>query len=509
MGNKKSKEYKGFGEAGIRLTEEALPDVVTHSSEHELPQLYACHMFDKAHLVMLAEENIIPRSDAALMLSGLREMEAEGVEKVRLETGGGIHSGEKYLINKLGEEIGGRIHIGRSSGDLDRVGDRIKQRDSLLGIIDAINAFREILLTTAADHVDTVMPGYTHGQHAQPLTFAHQLLAWASTLSRDFGRLYSALQRLNVSPAGAAIMTGSNFPINRHRTAELLGFDRPCENTLDAIHSPDCTLEVFSVIAILHSNLARWADDIIFWTGSDVGLVDLPDRFCGTSSILAQKKNPYAMEHIRGAAAQTIGGLMTAFFGEKGQTGLAIFSHNFYSKPALLTSFDRVVRELRWLTALVPETKLDTELMRKRAGAYWAQASDVAAALARDKGLSWRTAHQIVGILVRLCHERGIGPSEVDTDLLDEAAVQYTGSPIGLGEESLQKALDPLAFVKGRTLYGGPAPEESQRRIAELSRNLEGDREAVAVIRSRLQDANGKLERAIDGIIDRSSGESD
>ena len=200
---------------------------------------------------------------------------------------------------------------------------------------------------------------------------------------------------------------------------------------------------------------------------------------------------------------------MTAFFGEKGQTGLAIFSHNFYSKPALLRSFDCIVRDLKWLTALVPTTKLDTELMRKRAGAYWAQASDVAAALVRDKGLSWRTAHQIVGILVRLSHERGIGTLEVDTKLLDEAAVQYTGRPIGLGEESLRKALDPMEFIKGRTLYGGPAPEESKKRIVDLSRNLEGDKEAVSVIRSRLQDANVKLERAIDGIIDYCSCESD
>ncbi|MFH1950378.1 MAG: argininosuccinate lyase [Pseudomonadota bacterium] len=501
MGKQEPKEYKGFGAAGIRLTEEALPDVITHSSQHELPQLYACHMFDKAHLVMLAEEKIFPPRDAALMLSGLREMEAEGIEKVRLEVGGGIHSGEQYLINKLGEDIGGRIHLGRSSGDLDKVADRIKQRDMLLDIMDAVNSLREQVLKVAAKNVNTVMPGYTHGQHAQPLTFGHQLLAWATVLSRDFERIESALHRVNVSPAGAAIMTGSNFPLNRHRTAELLGFDRPCENTLDAIHSPDCTLEVFSVIAILHVNLARWADDIIFWTGSEVGMVDLPDRFCGTSSILAQKKNPYAMEHIRGAAAHTIGGLMTAFFGEKGPTGLGIFSHNFYSKPALLTSFNHVLRDLKWLTALIPATRLNVELMRKRAGAYWAQASDVAAALVRDKDLSWRTAHQIVGILVRLCNERGIDPGRVDPRLLDEAAVEYFGKPIGLAKASLKKALDPVHFVKKRTLYGGPAPEESLRRIESFRGQLEQDRKAVALTRSRLQEASEKLEKALDEII--------
>ncbi|HUT71664.1 MAG TPA: argininosuccinate lyase [Desulfatiglandales bacterium] len=502
MRKQKQSEYRGFRRPGIRLTEELLPNIVTHSSEHELPELYAHHMFDKAHLVMLAEENIIPRRDAALMLASLREMEAEGIEKVRLEVGGGIHSGEQYLIRKLSEEIGGRIHLGRSSGDLDKVADRIKQRDKLLEVMDAVNGFRHVLLKVAADHVDTVMPGYTHAQHAQPTTLGHQLLAWAVTLSRDFKRLEAVLHRINVSPAGAAIMTGSNFPLNRHRVAELLGFERPCENTLDAIHSPDDMLEVFSVIAISHSNLARWADDIIIWTSSEVGMVDIPDRFCGTSSILAQKKNAYAMEHARGAAASTVGGLMTAFFGEKGPTGLSIYSWNRYAKPALLSSFDNVVRDLNWLTELLSALKVNKTLMRQRAGAFWAQATDVAGAIVRDKGVSWRTAHQIVGILVRLSYERGIAPRHVQTTLLDEAAVEYMDEPIGLSEESLRKALDPGEFVKGRTLYGGPAPQESRRRIAEFAEVLKRDEDAVVDIRGRLEAASENLEKAIDRIID-------
>ena len=502
MKKQKKSAYQGFGKAGIRLTEESLPNIVIHSSQHEMPQLYAHHLFDKAHLVMLAEENIIPRRDAALMLTSLREMEMDGIEKVRLEVDGGIHSGEQYLINKLGEDIGGRIHLGRSSGDLDKVADRIKQRDKLLEVMDAVNGFRHILLKVAAEHVDTVMPGYTHGQHAQPTTFGHQLLAWAVTLSRDFKRLESALHRINLSPAGAAIMTGSNFAVNRHRTAELLGFEKPCDNTLDAIHSPDDVLEVFSVIAILHANLARWADDIIFWAGSDVGIVDIPDRFCGTSSILVQKKNPYAMEHIRGAAAETIGGLVTAFWGEKGPTGLSVFSRNFYSKPVLLHSFDHAIRDLRWLTELVRYAKVNKERMRNRAGAFWAQATDVAAAIVREKGLAWRTAHQIAGIMVRLCQERGIDPGKVEPGLLDEAAVEYMGKPVGLREESLRKALDPDEFVKGRTLYGGPAPHESRKRIAEFEKVLKRDEGAVVDMRGRLETAYENLEKAIDRIID-------
>ena len=509
MKEKKNREYRGFQEAGVRLAEETLPDIVVHSSAHERSQLYACHMFDKAHLVALAEEKIIPSKEAALMLASLREMEAEGIEQVRLEVGGGIHSGEKYLINRLSEEVGGKIHLGRSSGDIDKVADRIKQRDELLLTMEAINDLREVLLHLAEKHVDVIMPGYTHGQHAQVTTLGHQLLAWAAVLERDFERLEGTFQRVNVSPAGAAIMTGSNFPINRHRTSELLGFDTPCRNTLDAVHSPDTFLEVFSAVAVLHTSLARWADDLIFWSSNEIGMVELPDRFCGTSSILVQKKNPYALEHIRGAAAETVGGLMTAFFGEKGPTGLSIFSRNRYAKQILWRSFENIRRDLRWLIALMPDLKIDRELMARRAGAYWAQATDIAGAMVRDKGVSWRTAHQISGILIRLCHERRITPDKVAPSLLDEAAVEYTGQPIGLSEDSLRRALDPVQFVKERTLYGGPAPEESKRRIREFEEVLQLDRQVVSNLRDDLNNASQRLERAIDDILEGSGQSSD
>ncbi len=480
-----------------------MPDIATsYSSETERRKLYAYHAFDKAHLVMLAEENIIPRRDATLMLASLREMEAEGVEKVRLERGGGMHSGEQYLTQKLSEDIGGRINLGRSSGDLNKVGDRIKMRDSLLDVMDAVNGCRKALLKTAAEHVTTVMPGYTHGQQAQPTTLGHQLLCWAIVLSRDFARLESAFGRINLSPAGCGIMTGSDFPLNRHRVAELLGFARPSENTLDAVHSPDDLLEAFAVIAILHSNLGRWADDLIFWTANEINMLEISDQFCGTSSIMPHKKNPYALEHIRGAAGGTLGGLMAAFYGEKGQTALAIYPRNYYSKPALWEAFDNVTRDLRWLKGLMAAIKVHKELMEARAGAFWAQATDVASAIVREKGLPWRAAHQIVGILVRLSNEKGIDPRRVTAQLLDEAAVEYMGKPVGLGRETLQKSLDPVEFVRARRLYGGPAPEESRRRIAECLEILEQNEKAVENIRGLLQGAAEALERAMDEIIE-------
>ena len=500
MLKQKSEEYRGFRTPGIRLSEELLPDVVEHRTDRVLVTLYAFHAFDKAHLVMLAEERLIPLGDAAAMLRVLRETERLGIEQARLEAGGGMHSGEQVLIRRLSEEVGGRIHLGRSSGDLGVVSTRIVQRDKLLDVLLHLNRVRAVVMSQAEAHVDTVMPGYTHGQHAQPTTLGHHLAAWAAVLERDFERAVQAYRRINVSPAGAAILTGSNFPLNRHRTSELLGFDRPAPSTFDAILSHDTELDSFCVLAILNADLGRWAEDLMLWSTSEFGMVDVPDRYCGTSSIMMQKKNPYAPQYIKGLGAASLGGLVTAFHVEKGPTGMPILDRQ-YSRDALWRLYDDTVRDLSWVHDLLPALRWNTSLMRARAGEHWAQATDIAGALVREKGLPWRTAHQIVGILVRVGYERGIGPADVTPDLLDEAAVAYMGRPVGLSEESLRKAVDPENFVRERAIFGGPAPQEVLRRLADFRATLARDEATYTDARQRVDEARRKLESAIDALV--------
>jgi len=500
MRKQKSSEYRGFRTAGIRLNEDVLPDVEEHRTDRVLRSLYAIHAFDKAHLVMLAEEQLIPRQDAVAMLRVLRETEKEGIEKVRAANGGGMHSGEQLLIRRLGEEVGGRIHLGRSSGDFSAVSRCITQRDNLLNVMSGLNSLRDLVLTMARDHVETVMPGYTFGQHAQPITLGHQLIAWGAVLERNFERALQTYRRVNVSPAGTAIMTGSDFPLNRQRTSDLLGFDRPNPNAFDAIKSNDVSLEVFCTLAILNNDLGRWADDFVLWSTSEFNMIDIPDRFCGSSSIMMQKKNPYGPQYVKGMASLSVGALMVAFHAEKGPTGMPALERQ-YSGELLSRVFENTVRDLGWWKQLLPEIRWNTKLMRARAGEYWAQATDIAGALVRDKGLPWRTAHQIVGILVRYGYERGFGPAGVTTSLLDEAAVEYMGEPVGLSETSLRRALDPEHFVRSRTLLGGPAPEEALRRIADFRASLLRDEDSLRTARKRVDDSSAKLEAAIDALL--------
>ena len=500
MQRRESEQYSGFRRAGIRLAEEPADGMVHHSSERERPILYAIHAFDKAHLVMLAEEGLIPKQDAASMLEALREMEKKGVEKTRLEVGGAFHSAEKYLIQKLGEEVGGRIHLGRSSGDVGVVARRIHQRDKLLLVMKQVNELRAALLTTASHYVAAIMPGYTFGQHAQPVTLGHTYAAWSTMLARDFQRIAQAHERINTSPAGAVILTGTEFPLNRERVGELLGFDRVRENTQDAILPHDDLFESLMTLVLLTDNLARWASDLELWATTEFGFVDLPDRFCGTSSVMPQKKNPNALQVIRGAAADCLGGLVTAFHGLSGPTGFPILERH-YAEATLRRCFDNTVQHLQWMTQLVPALQINEQVMADRVAASWCQATDIAGALVREKGLPWRTAHQITGILVRTAIARGLRPSEIDVSLVDEAARQYMGRPIELSADSLQQAMDPAKVVGRRTLLGGPAPGETQRQIKSLQRELTTDKRKVRGMDERLSKSAAKLEEAIDVIL--------
>lgn len=504
MLKQKSSEYRGYRNAGIRMREEMLPQLKELYGAHTREMLPAVHAFDKAHTVMLVEEGLLDREAGAAVLRGLRKMEAEGVEKVRARVGGGLHSGEHYLIRLLGEEIGGQFHLARSSGDLSSVAINVLQRERLLALMRAVNRLRRVLVDLARGHTDTILPGYSFGQHAQPMTLGHLWLSWAATLARDFERLHGAYTRVNFSPAGAAIMVGSEFPVNRERTAELLGFDAIHENCADAILelNADDSLEVPAVVAVLYHSLAKWADDLIQWSTSEYNFVDIPDRYCNTSSIMMQKKNVIGPAEVKGASAEALGCFVTSYHALKGTTGLPI-TERYYALEMLWKVADSAVRDLGWFCDLLPVLGIHKAHMREQAWLHWATATDLAGALVTQCRLPWRTAHQIVGILVRLCEERGLGPAHVTPELLDEAAVAYHDAPVRLDQKAIRDALDPERFIAARTLRGGPAKAESLRQARLFEDATAADEKTVAAIDERLAAAARKLEKATDAVIAR------
>jgi argininosuccinate lyase len=380
------------------------------------------------------------------------------------------------------------------------VGTRIAARDAMLKALDALLKFRTVLIGEGEKHAETIMPGYTHAQHAQPTTYGHMLLSWVAVLERDFERLLLAFDQMNRSPAGAAILTGSDFPLNRARVGELLGFRVVEKNTFDAILSHDNLFSALSAMAILHMNLARWCEDLMLFNTSEFGMVDFPDRFCGTSSIMMQKKNAYAPQYIKGAAAEIVGALMTSFVVEKDPTSVPILDRST-TRESIKRGLGKLVRDMNWMSEFMPELDLNTKLMVERAGMFWGTATEVAGALVREKAMPWRTAHQIVGIVVRLAEERGIAPRDLTPALIDEAALLYHGQPVALDADVLEQALDPAVAVSRRTLYGGPAPSEVRKRLPEYKEALARDRTKLEQAREPVERGKKQVEQAIDSLV--------
>ncbi|MGW0588685.1 argininosuccinate lyase [Streptosporangium sp. NPDC002607] len=500
MSADQSHGYQGFRGTGIRLTEEQLPHLQSHRTELLGDSLPAIHAFDKAHTVMLTEQGLLDPADGQAILKALRGMEARGVAEARIEAGGGMHSGEQYLITVLGAETGGRIHLGRSSGDLIEVARRMTIRRHLHALLPALTDVRAVLLSLAEAHRDTIMPGYTHGQHAQPTTLAHWATMFEQAFARDAERFLGFHGRLNVSPAGAAILTGSDLPIDRHRVAGLLGFDAPLPHTMDAILSHDLEMEAAALLATTGATLARMADDLYLWSTSEFAYIELPDRYCGTSSIMPQKKNPDALEDIKSVAAQALAALVGVITAERGPTGFPILERR-YSQQALWSMAAAITGKLGDTVGILADLRVDRDRMARQAGAHWAQVTDVATALVRHTGLDWRHAHQIVGVFVRLAVERGLGTSAVALDLLDEAAGQVIGRRSGLTEEQFAEAMDPRAFVARRTIYGGPSPDAVRRESALFAERLAADRRRVEELRQQVAGAEAALEAAIDALV--------
>jgi argininosuccinate lyase len=484
-----------YRKAGARLKEDADPSQIAHkvgSLERTQPLLHAYHMFDKAHVVMLVEENLIPEMDGKAILRAFRDMERDGWERLRGAGGHGLFSGEAYLIEKLGEEIGGKIHLGRSSGDLNSVSARIGIREKLLSVMDADLQCRQAYLELARHHLETVLPTYTMMQQAQIGTLAHYLVAWALPLERDFERLDGAYDRANISSAGAGIGTGSDFPLNRARTAELLGFDAVCENTRDANAGRDYALEALSAIAILMLNIAWATDTIYLFCSNEFNFVEIADRYCGSSSIMPQKKNPHSLMEVAETASQLSGALAAMMTNARSISG---------SIKSALANFDKAAAAVTLWAGIVSTLTVNKEVMRQRTLEFWALATDLAGAIVRECNLPWRSAHQITAILVRKSLEQGKKPLDIDSQFLDQAAREYMGRPIMLDDQRIREVLDPLRAVKTRTLTGGTAPAEVQRQIDACFARLRKDTEVLAGKKRRLADAALRLERAVDAIL--------
>jgi argininosuccinate lyase len=445
-----------------------------------------------AHLVMLHEQGIISAADARALRDALN---AISLENVRRATYDGTCEDLFFFIERLirercDEDVAGRLHTARSRNDIDMTMYRMRQREFIAVLATCALELREALLDLASRHTRTIFAAHTHTQPAQPSTIAHYLLAVIEQLERDTLRLTSAFEVTNRNPLGACAITGTGFPIDRHRTSELLGFSGPTGNTYGSIATVDYLLESAAATATLLIGLGRVVQDFLLWCTMEFGYLRLGEGFVQSSSIMPQKRNPVALEHARAIGSKAVGqaqAIMTAVhntpFGD-------IVDTEDDLQPLVASMFRDATRTVTLVAATMRGADFDAARLAARAGEGGTTLTELADTLVREQGLPFRTAHGIAGLLLKARTE---DPDASLSEALAKASAALVGRRIEYSEARLQEIMSPEYFVSVRRTLGGPAPDETARAIDESRRLLEEHRAAWRERRERLKQAEQTL----------------
>jgi argininosuccinate lyase len=417
-----------------------------------------------AHATMLGKAGILTAQELEQIVSGLAAIKAE-IEAGTFEWSIKLEDVHMNIESRLTDRIGltgKKLHTGRSRNDQVATDIRLYVRDEIDELCALIRALQNGILGLAEKEADTIMPGFTHLQTAQPVTFGHHLMAWFEMLQRDYGRLQDCRARMNVCPLGAAALAGTTFPINREYTAELLGFSKPTENSLDSVSDRDFAIELCAAASLIMTHLSRFSEELVLWTSSQFDFIDMPDRFCTGSSIMPQKKNPDVPELVRGKSGRVTGHLVSLLMLMKGQP-LAYNKDNQEDKEPLFDTLDTVKDCLKAYADMVPAIKPKKDKMRQAAMRGYATATDLADYLV-NKGMAFRDAHEIVGKSVAFGIKAGRDLSE-----LTLAELQQFSKVIA---EDVFAVLSLEGSVNARKHTGGTAPAQVRAAIARARKLL-------------------------------------
>jgi argininosuccinate lyase len=449
-----------------------------------------------AHLVMLAETGIISAADARTLRSALDSI---SLDAVRGATYDGTYEDLFFFIERLirdaaGDDVAGRLHTARSRNDIDMTMYRMRQREFVAQLASRVLDLRAALIELADRHRETVFGAHTHTQPAQPSTIAHYLLAVIEQLQRDTERLLAAYDVTNKNPLGACAITGTGFPIDRHRTSELLGFSAPTGNTYGSIATVDYLLESVSATAILLIGLGRVLQDFLLWCTMEFGYLRLGEGFVQSSSIMPQKRNPVALEHARAIGSKAVGqaqAIMTAVhntpFGD-------IVDTEDDLQPLVASMFRDATRTVTLVAATMRDADFNVSRLAERAAYGGTTLTELADTLVRERGLPFKTAHSIAGMLLKARNE---DPDAALAEALAKASRALIGHAIEYTEERLDEIMSPRYFVGVRRMLGGPAPDETARALTEQRELLARDRIAWQSRRDHLHRAEHHLQARV------------
>ena len=418
-----------------------------------------------AHVAMLAEQEIVEAEDATQIINGLnqiaQEFEADGVtENLDLED---IHMHVEARLSEIVGPVAGRLHTARSRNDQVATDFRLWVREAMDMADSALAALQEALVDRAEEHADTIMPGFTHLQSAQPVSLGHHLMAYYEMIRRDRSRFADARRRMNESPLGAAALAGTGFPIDRNATASALGFDGPTGNSLDSVSDRDFALDYLMAATQCSLHLSRLAEEMVIWASQPFGFIKLPDSFSTGSSIMPQKRNPDAAELVRGHVGRIAGAMNALVVTMKGLP-LAYSKDMQDDKPPVFEAHDLLGLSIAAMTGMIAEVEFSGDRMRALAESGFSTATDFADWLVREAKLPFREAHHVTGTVVALAEEKGCRLADLTLEQF-----QAIDSRIDAG---VFDVLTVDASVASRSSYGGTAPDQVRVQIARAKTAL-------------------------------------
>ncbi|MCV9934830.1 argininosuccinate lyase [Boseaceae bacterium BT-24-1] len=460
------------------------------------------HAVSHAHLLMLTETGLIEAAAASTVAREMLALEDAGAAGLPNDPAleDLYFNYETALTKRLGIALGGSLHIGRSRNDIGATIDRLRARDEALALLSQVATVRRSLLDRARQYSDVVMPGYTHMQPSQPVSFGFYLLGPATAFSRETERLFAELARVDASPLGACAMAGTSFPIDRTRSAALLGFGSVADHNQDAVASRDWMIALASINASMAVLWSRLAQDFYIWSTMEFGMLDFPDSVAGVSSIMPQKKNPVVLEVLKANAGEVIGDL-TAMLATMRASH---FTHSIDATRASLNrawaSFETCRASLTLLALIVRTVTPRQERMAALTWANFSTMTDLADMLTQRYGLSFREAHHVVGGVVRSAIEAKVEPAGITPAMVAEAAGKVTASPLDCDAGTLAEAVDPAASLSRRLSAGSPAPGAIEAMLDREYGTLERDEAAIEASTARIHETRQSLRRSIESL---------
>jgi len=473
----------------------ARKDVVEFTSSIKSDQklLEAVIKINQAHVTMLIEQKIIDSQMGAELLQALAELDPKmkldpSVEDVHLAV-------EEEVNKKVGAETGGNLHIAKSRNDQVATAIRMTLRTSLHDLINLIVKLQDSLIELAEEHTETLVPSYTHLHPAQPVTFAHILVSYVDALQRSLKRLKETLTRVNLSPMGAGAIATTSFPINRERTAELLGFSGVHENSIDAVGSRDFVLETLADLTLLAIDVSRIAEDLILWSSPDFGIIDLPESFAFTSSIMPQKKNPDVLEVIRARMSQILGNFVASATTLKAlPSGYNLDLQEL--TPKLWESIETVSASVSMLSELAKNLNVNKNVFSKPILKF-ATTTELANLLVKKYNVPFRTSHKIVGTVAKTLLDKKMALSDLTPELLNKTAKDVAGITLAVKLADIKDSIDPKNFVESHKATGGPAPAAVKRMLTSRKQLTSHSKQSLKEHKSRLEEADLQLKSVV------------